>query len=194
MVQNSSHKSKKHVKRLRKTVSWFVLVFWRFSWSAIMAVFACFTDCTRVTTVVLVISDVCLISSAHVCLQLWLKKKRKKISPLAALISVQLPRLRHHWYSGAHTCQHDCEREMQFRMQQRSFVRNVRKPTQKLMNAFNYGLCRRPYRPTARLLYACSKSAYDLSNLHHILLKPHVHVPLHVVVSWPYCRPSAFSH
>lgn len=85
MVQNSSHKSKKHVKRLWKTISWFVLVFWRFSWSAIMAVFACFTDCTWVTTVVLVISDVCLISSAHVCLQLWFKRKKKKKSRLLLL-------------------------------------------------------------------------------------------------------------
>lgn len=56
--------------------------------------------------------------------------KKKKILPLAALIWVQLPQLRHHWYSGGHTCQHDCKREMQFCMQQHSFVRNVRKPTQ----------------------------------------------------------------
>lgn len=39
----------------------------------------------------------------------------------------------------------------------------------RLTNGYNSGLHRRPlpYRPTARLLYAYSKSAYDVSNLHH---------------------------
>lgn len=44
----------------------------------------------------------------------------------------------------------------------RFLCRECEQPRPEWENTFNHRLCRRPYRPTVRLLYAYSKSAYEI--------------------------------